>query len=247
VQARGVQPSDDPLRARRVIASGFRQLRDMPELVSKYVGGMFIVRDGPTTNRPAYRPVDPAQQRAALKFLQAGLFSANSFQFKPEFLTHTGTDALEWERAGPVNIAATVAQLQTRALDKLLAAGTAQRVLELPGYLPEGQRKSTFSLDELYGSLQTAIWSEAGQGAAIDPLRRNLQREHLRRMQAMLLSGIRDTPADAVSLMRWHAVKLQAQLRQAVQRGGADVATRAHLQESLDRLTQALTAQMQRS
>jgi hypothetical protein len=54
-------------------------------------------------------------------------------------------------------------------------------------------------------------------------------------------------PADAQSLVRWHATRLEAQLRAAVARGGRSVETRAHLEESQATLSEALRARMQRS
>ncbi|MCP5287470.1 MAG: zinc-dependent metalloprotease [Burkholderiaceae bacterium] len=248
LQARGPRAGDDPQRLRRSLVSGFRQLGRAPEIAAKYVGGMYTERDLPGPGaRPAYRPVEPARQREALQFLTAGLFSVDSFQFKPEFLTSVGVDYVEWRRAAPVSVPQAVAAVQKQALDRLLSAGTAQRVLELPYYLSADQRKGAFSLQEVYTTLQSAVWSELKSGSEIDPLRRNLQREHLRRLQAMLTRGAPGLPADAQSLVRLNANDLLAQLRKAAGRGGLSVETRAHLQDSLGTLTEALRATMQRA
>jgi hypothetical protein len=99
----------------------------------------------------------------------------------------------------------------------------------------------------MYGTLQSAIWTELKTSADIDPLRRNLQREHLRRLQALLTRGTPGLPADALSLARMHATALQSDLRRAAARPGRSVETRAHLQDSLGLLTEALRATMQRS
>jgi hypothetical protein len=248
VQDRGVQAGDDPLRARRVLASGFRQLRNLPEMAAKYVGGMNTVRDLPgSTGRSAYQPVPPARQREALRLLADGVFGSKSFEFRPEFLTTLSPDYTEWERDKPVNIGELVLKLQTPVLDRLMSAGTAQRLLDLPNYLTPAQRRGALSLDEVYGSVQQAIWAELDRGGEISPLRRNLQREHLKRVQAVLLKGGAGLPADGVSLMRWQAVRLQAELKRAVAKGGASVETRAHLAESLGSLSEALRAGMNRS
>lgn len=247
VQARGARLGDDPLRARRVLLSGFRQLRNMPEMVAKYVGGMQTLRDLPgTTDRPAYQPVAPERQRQALKLLAKDVFSVDSFNFRPEFLSSLSPDYTEWERAKPVSIPSVVLQLQSQALDRLMSAGTAQRLLELPNYLSPAQRAGALSLDEVYATLQTSVWSELQSGREIDPMRRNLQREHLQRVVAILTKGGTRLPADAVSLVRWQAVKLQAQLKTAAARGSLSVTSRAHLAESLGTLTEALRATMSR-
>jgi hypothetical protein len=248
VQQRKPAAGEDPLRRQRTMMSGFNQLNRAAELVGKYVGGMYVVRDLPgTTGRPNMRPVEPAKQREALQFLASGLFSADSFRFQPEFLGSLTLDFQEWERR-PVDIPGAVARVQLAALNRLLAAPTAQRLLDLPAYVPEGQRKGLISLHEVYGTLQSAVWSELKTGRDIDRLRRNLQREHLKRVQALLTRPAPQLPPDALSLTRLHATQLQADLRAALNRAGAATPeTRAHLADSLGLLTEALRATMQRS
>jgi hypothetical protein len=248
VQERQPAAGEDPLRQRRSLLGGFSQLARAADLVGKYVGGMYTVRDLPgSTGRPATRAVEPAKQRDALQFLASGLFSADSFRFKPEFLAALTLDYNEWNRSA-VNIPATVSMVQTQVLDRLLSANTAQRLMDLPAYVPAAQRKGLISLNEVYGTLQSSIWSELKSGAEIDRLRRNLQREYLKRLQANLTrGGGPGVLADAYALMRMHAVQLQGELRAAQAKGGQSVETRAHLAESLDMLSSVLKAGMQRS
>ena len=248
LQERKPQPGEDPLRQRRVLLSGFNQLQRAADLVSKYVGGMHALRDLPgSTGRASFTPVDPAKQREALQFLASGLFSATSFRFRPEFLSGLTLDYNEWDRGGPVNLRAVVLRAQTAAMDRLLSGNTAQRLLDLPNYLAPAQRRSMISLSEVYQTLQNSIWSELSGAAEIDVLRRGLQREHLKRLQAVLTKGSAALPSDALSLARLHATRLQQSLRSALARGGRSVETRAHLAESLGILTESLRATMQRS
>jgi hypothetical protein len=246
-QERTPRAGDDPTRARRAISSGFWPLAAVTDMAAKYVGGMHASRELPGSGSAAFTPVDPAQQREALRFLEKGLFSADSFRFKPEFLSTLSVDYNEASRPGPVDIASAVARVQFVALDRLMSSGTASRLLELPSYVPVSQRKGLISLNEVYQSLQRAVWSELASGGEIDRLRRNLQREHLRRLQSFLTRGAPGLPADAVSLIRYNAVQLEAQLRSAVAKNHGSVETRAHLAESLDLLSEALRAKMQRS
>ena len=247
VQDRGQQAGDDPIRARRVILSGFNQLSRGVDPVAKYVGGVTALRDLPgTTNRAAFTPIEPAKQREALRALSTGLFSVDSFKFRPEFLSNLRVDYNEWDRGGLLDISTAVTRLQLSSLDRLLSAPTAKRLLELPGYLPEAQRRGAISLSEVYGTVQGAVWSELKSGAEIDRLRRNLQREHLKRVVTLLTKGAPTLPADALSLVRWHANTLAADLRGAQARGGS-VETRAHVAESLSMLNEALRATMSRT
>jgi hypothetical protein len=206
------------------------------------------VRDLPgTTRRAAYVPVEPAKQREALKFLAEGVFNADSFRFKPEFVASLSPDYNEWDRGGPVNIPAAVLQVQTVAMDRLLNPGTASRLLDLPSYVPNANKRNIISLAEVYDTLQGAVWSELKTGREIDRLRRNLQREHLKRVQNLLVRGSASLPPDALSLMRMQAVELQTQIKRASGNGRLSVESRAHLQDSLSQLTEALRASMIRS
>ena len=191
-------------------------------------------------------PVEPAKQREALQFLATGVFNADSFRFKPEFIASLSPDYNEWDRGGPVNIPAAVLQMQTVAMDRLLGAGTASRLLDLPLYVNGNAGNNIISLSEVYTTLQGAVWSELKTGKEIDRLRRNLQREHLRRVQTLLTRGSPTLPPDALSLMRMNATELQAQLKRASGNGRLSVESRAHLQDSLSQLTEALRASMTR-
>jgi hypothetical protein len=247
VQDRAPRAGEDALRQRRVLLGGFRQLSRSTELVGKYVGGMYTQRDLPGPNqRPAYSPVEPVKQREALQFLAKGLFASDSFKFKPQFLAGLTPDYNEWDRGGPVNIPAVVLQMQTVALDRLLSAGTASRLLDLPSYLTPANSRNIISLPEVYSTLQSSVWSELKGGAEIDRMRRNLQREHLKRVQSLLTRGSATLPADALSLVRMNATELQADLRRASGNGKLSIESRAHLQDSLSQITEALRASMVR-
>lgn len=248
VQERQPRAGDDPLRQRRSLMAGFGPLAAVADLAAKYVGGMHAERDLPGTGaRPAFTPVEPARQREALQFLASGLFSADSFRFKPELLSTLTVDYNEWDRGGPADIAGAAARVQLAALDRLMSAGTARRLLDLPSYVPTAQHKNLISLNEVYDTVQRAIWSELATGGEIDRVRRNLQREHIKRLQTLLTRGSPTMPPDALSLLRYNATRLEAQLRAAAGKGGRSVETRAHLAESLGALGEALRARMQRS
>lgn len=245
------RPGEGAVRQRRMLAVGFGQLHISADLVSKYVGGMHTTREVPGTPGAAGRqasfvPVDPEQQRRALDFLAKGLFSADSFRFSPQFIANLAPDFVEFRGRSPVSISASVLRVQNAALDRLMSGGTATRLLDLPLYLADAGKAKQISLSDVYSTLQGAVWSELKRGGEIDPLRRNLQREHLRRVQSALVRSSTPLPPDAMSLLRLHANRLQAELRVAEKRKGLSIETQAHLKDSLDSLTEALRATMQR-
>lgn len=251
VQARQPQAGEDPFRARRSVADAFRQLGMTANNVSKYVGGIQAERIVPgVTPGQAFKPVDNAQQREALRFIASGLLSSNSFKFKPEFIAAQTLDYNEWANRGqPLSIPDAVAGLQGRVLDRLMSPATARRLIEQSSFLPEAQRKGAVSLNEVYGTLQTAIFSELKTGAEIDRMRRSLQREYLRRLQAQLNRSTNGATvyADAFSMARYHASQLARELRTAAARPGLSIETRAHLVETQDMLDSMLKATLTRS
>ncbi|MDR7268918.1 hypothetical protein J2X20_001547 [Pelomonas saccharophila] len=250
VQTRQAAVGDDPLRNRRSIFESFRQLGMTANNISKYVGGLYAERVVPgVTTGPAFKPVDNAQQREALRFIASGLLSSDSFKFKPEFLVTQTLDYNEWDRGLPISIPDSVAALQGRVLDRLMSPNTARRLIEQGAYLPEAQRKGAVSLSEVYGTLQGAIFSELKTGAEIDRMRRSLQREYLRRLQAQLNRATNGAAvyADAFSMARWHASQLLNELRTASAKPGLSVETRAHLAETQDMLNSMLKASLVRS
>jgi hypothetical protein len=80
---------------RRTFDAGFRQFTRSAALIAKYVGGVYYVRDFAGTSQLPLTPVPPAKQRQALNIVASGIFSADSFRFKPEFMRSMGIDYLD--------------------------------------------------------------------------------------------------------------------------------------------------------
>lgn len=250
VQARKPEAGEDPLRNRRSVLDSFRQLGMTAHNISKYVGGIHAERIVPgVTPGQAFKPVDNAQQREALRFIASGLLSSNSFKFTPEFLTMQTVDYNEWDRGLPLSVSDQVAAVQGRVLDRLMSVATARRLIEQGSYLPDAQRKGAVSLSEVYGTLQGAIFSELKTGGDIDRMRRSLQREYLRRLQGQLNRSANGPAAfaDAFSIARYHANQLASDLRAASAKPGLSIETKAHLAESLELLNGMLKATMTRT
>jgi hypothetical protein len=229
----------------RNVVAGFNQYALASSLASKYVGGVVYVRDYAGSTRASFTPISPERQREALKLVTEGLFRVDSFKFKPEFLTRLAADPFEagvGERAS-FTLANRVLNVQTQVLDRLMSDAVANRLLDSSFKTAEG--KKFLSLSELYDNLQAAIWSDLKGTGDISLMRRNLQREHVRRV-AFMLTRAGASPADARALQRENARALMAQLRTAQSRPGLSKEGRAHVAESLNTLEEALKAPMQR-
>jgi hypothetical protein len=119
------------------------------------------------------------------------------------------------------------------------------RIQESEGKADAG---GALTLPELFATVRGSIWSELGAGGSISAPRRDLQREHVRRIAGVLLRPS-STPADAVALFREEAKTLSREIKAASSgsRGGSrDAQTRAHLSESAGILDEALKAPLVR-
>ena len=107
--------------------------------------------------------------------------------------------------------------------------------------------KALMSYADVQARLSGAIWSELRDGKTagrdVDTLRRNLQREHVKRLATGLLrptgSG---AAADAPAVNRMVARQLESELRGALSAGGWSNMARAHLEDSLALISEALKA-----
>jgi hypothetical protein len=107
--------------------------------------------------------------------------------------------------------------------------------------------KALMSYADVQTRLSTAIWSELRDGKTtgrdVDSLRRNLQREHIKRLAAGLLRPSATTGnADAPAVNRMVARQLESDLRGALSAGGWSGMARAHLEDSLALISEALKA-----
>jgi hypothetical protein len=211
------------------------------------VGGVVYVRDYAGSTRASFTPVEPSRQREALKLVTDGLFHADSFRFKPEFLSRLAADPFEVGAGekGNFSLAQRVLQVQAQTLDRLMSDAVAARLLD--SSLKIGDARKALSLSDLYESLQAAIWSDLKATGDINLMRRNLQREHIKRMTATLTRASGASAADARALQRENARALVVQLRAAQSRPGLSKEARAHVADCLNTLEEALKAPMQRA
>jgi hypothetical protein len=232
-------------RLTRSFNSGFRGLSQVGPLAAKFVGGVLTRRERAGSGRPLFEPVPAARQREALQLITHDFFRAESFRFDPALLARLAPDPFDRKVSPEVSVVASVLAVQRSILDPLFSATVASRLLEAT--LKSAKGVAPLSLAQLHDTLQNAIWSEAWQGQDAGLLRRNLQREHLRRMTDVLVKPASAMPPDARSLMRMNARSLAGQLQRALARGGWSKETQAHFSESLDTLQTALQAQVQRA
>jgi hypothetical protein len=248
-QSRTLKPGENYTVLRRIVERGLVVMTGASTNVAKYIGGVTTLRDHAGSPRAPLTPIDSARQREALKIIANGLFSADSFRFKPEFMRRVQVD---WLDRGDIfdlglstpgvdySLGTQVMTAQRKVLNQLMSDGVAQRLLD--SEVKFADPRSAMRLSEVYDTLKDSIWSELRTGRDITPLRRNLQREHLSRLANVLLRPGASMPADARALQREEAKTLRREIAAAQNRPGFSKEARAHLSEALTQLDEALKA-----
>jgi hypothetical protein len=235
-------------RLTRSFRSGFAQVANAAPLAAKYIGGVYTRRERAGSSKPLFEPVDAAKQREALALITKDFLGADSFRFKPELIARLGTDRLERlesQSSLQTSVASLVANVQRGILDHVYSPAVATRLVEVG--MKVNDPKETLDLADVYETIQNAIWSEAKTGQETSLIRRNLQREQLRRITDVLVKPAGPWPADARSIMRENARQLAGLLEKTLTKPSLSKTTRAHYADALDALNSTLKASMQRA
>ncbi len=235
-------------RLTRSFRSGFNQLNRVAPLAAKYIGGVHIRRERAGSKNAVFEPVSAAKQKEALALITKDFFGTDSFKFKPEFIARLATDRFERtlsDGSMQTSVARLVAGVQKGILDHVYSPTVATRLAEVG--MKVNDPKETLGLSDVYDTIQDAIWSEAKTGQETSLIRRNLQREQLRRMTDVLVKPAGPWPADARSIMRENARQLAGTLEKVLAKPSLSKTTRAHYADALDALNVTLKASVQRA
>jgi hypothetical protein len=232
--------------------------------LNSYIGGRSLNRyhQGDTVDRLPLEPIPAETQRKALNLLQDQVFNADAFQFPPNLASklppsrwfHWGSfPAVQNVEYPLVN---QVLLLQTLILSNLFTAERLQRLRDTAFLYPD---RETFSLTELFETLQQGIWIDTlkSNPASIPLLQRRLQHQYLVLLINLLdplslqnSSSLPDivvaiftygAPEEAGSIARYELQQLGLELRKALGRSSKlDLESRSHLQDAYDRILQVL-------
>ena len=248
-ETRELRPDQSYAVLRRSLAYAIADAGRAVGVLVRQIGGVRTLRDHPGSGRDPLKPTDAATQRAALDLIARHVLAIDGLavtptlqrRLAPDFDDRGDNPQLPTDYPVPQRLL----DLQRAVLTQLMSDAVAARILDS---VDKTDRPSTaFQLSELYERLTRDVWSELAQAGPISATRRELQRDHVNRLANALLRPSPQARADARSLLRQQALRLQAQLDKALQRQHKlDAATRAHLQDSADTLAQALEAKLQR-
>lgn len=225
---------------------------------ARFPGGIHVHRDHRGEGaRPPFEVVDPATQREAMMLVTNAGFASPDFD-GPMFQylassrwSHWGTS--ESSRVEyPVH--ETVLRVQLQLLQQVLRGRTLERILDNEFTTPADQ--DAYTLAEHLDAIVDGIFSEwlndpeagaeySNRTPFIDSFRRNLQRETIKQLAALVTSGL-GTPEDARTLARIQLSRLQRQATTLLRNPELqlDDYSRAHLLDSQERILQVLNAEL---
>lgn len=224
-------------------------------MLVRQIGGVRTVRDAPGSGRDPLQPVPAALQRQALELITGSLLAADSLRISPALQRRLGPDYFASggaaasgvpTAAADFSLATQLLAMQTRVLGALMSDAIAVRLLD-SAEKTTAATDGALPLSELYAQLTNAVWSELARGGNIEPLRRDLQREHVNRLANLLLRPQALSRADARSLLRAQAKGLAMKIDAAARQHGLSPEVKAHLTDSADTLNQALAAKLVRA
>ena len=248
-ETRTLKPDADFGSLRRALAYAVRDAGRAAGILMRQVGGVRTLRDYPNTGRDPLQPVPAADQRAALQLLSQRVLAADSFVVSPALQRKLAPNYFERSESPTVTtdfaLAQTVLDLQRALLSRLMSDALAARVLDNEAKVSPPAK--ALQLTELYNQLEADVWSELAVAKDIARARRDLQREHINRMTALVLRPAAMTRSDARSLVRARAAALAQRIELASRRSTLGAEARAHLQDSAESLRAALAAPLQRA
>jgi hypothetical protein len=236
---------------------------------ARFIGGHSIYRDhkGDPGERPPVEPVPAEKQREALDFVCEQVLSANSLKFPPALFkylavgrwSHWGSSDENEDPEYPIHDR--ILQVQLWAIFDILNPRTLTLVADAEARLaPE---TDAVTIPEILAKLTEVIWSEVksvpptgdftNRSPYITTLRRNLQHEYLGQLIDLALEGDSGGSPQSARTQAWYRLdKLRQDIAGAIAKFSAtqpklDDYTRAHLEESFQRITKALDASYSRS
>ena len=265
-------------RARQAFSMLLGEMSQATYLSSQYIGGEYTSRahrDDPEATLPL-EPIPLAKQREAIKLLKEEILADTAFKFSPELLKrlppqHFMDDDYYYfifDSDYQFPLYETVAGIQRIALSRFLDP-TVLRTIQ-NAELHAGGGQEVLKLPEVFDALTDAIWKELPTDVPsekkkieISTIRRNLQREHLKRLSKMVLGPRNNAifswfddinlfdfqepePADAKALARHHLKSIDQRVKLALESDKIDLDSygRAHLAELHDQTNKVLAAEI---
>lgn len=207
--------------------------------VAKTVGGIYTTPKMVEQAGVVVEFVPEQRQKEAMRFLQEQLFRTPTWIVDNDISSYTGGNKLT-----------TVLNVQNNVLNRLVSNNTLNKLFRF-----EAEGSNAYTASEMLTDLRRGIWSELSARQSIDIYRRGLQKAHVESLTRIInpdpgpqismggsfasASSANNKTTDAISVAKAQLRSLSTEIRAALPTY-KDVASRAHLQDVLDRIAQAL-------
>jgi len=190
------------------------------EVVSRYIGGVYIERSNPQdpNRKEPYSPAPSEEQRRAMSVLSKYAFSSEAFPINSELLSKVQLERrmfdLRGEHEDP-QIHKIILSIQNKVLDHILNAWTLSRITDTQLY------GNDYNVYEVIDDLTEAIFM-GDMNNEVSSVRRNLQTSYVRRLIGILAQDYYDEFATAA------AYNSLRDIQKIVRKSSNDVPTKSH-------------------
>ncbi len=166
------RPGESYNKRTTLIASALLNTFKQGRLAARFVGGIDESRNfrGDSHERPTLQPVNAADQRQAVQLITRSCLGSNAFWLPKDARLNLSMGEVENQWDAPIR--SVISSQQIALLSTLLSADKTGRIGENAYKLGTG----AYTLNEHYGTILSAIFSEIGQNQNVDANRRDLQR-----------------------------------------------------------------------
>jgi len=275
-----VRDGESWVRLRSAFGVLLSQYGNAAYLATSNIGGQYFTKHHKSEEKVSdpVVPVDGKIQREALEVLTEKILSDEAFHFSPQTLRrltrenwyHWGSSSFFFSSDLTYPIYDRVLAIQKIVLNHCFSAAVLKR-LQDHQLLVDGDDSLTIA--EVFRTLSDSVWSELSidkedlpEKFEISTIRRNLQREHARKLSTLVIGQRRNSlydsysyalfagnsyrhPADARSLARMHLKELGEKLEGVLELEDLEIddSSRAHLQEVREQIKKVLNAEMEAS
>jgi len=211
---------------------------------SKYIGGAYISRmksGDLSQDRFPYEPVPFNEQTDAMNLIIEYNFNADKYlNFSPEFLKQLQPNSEDYNAlffsGGRMDVALDeiILNQQKWILWRLFHPIVMGRLID-----QEKISSSSFTLENLFESVKSGIWSELKNNQTIPVRRRNLQKAYIDYVIKILLKTDSEMPEESRSLAFLYLTNLK---REISSKKTSDIYEEFHLKECLGRIEKAINS-----
>jgi len=227
------RPGESYAKRTQMILSSIGRVFREGRFTARFVGGLSANKNfrGDVGQGPTLKPVDPAIQRQAVRLIAKYCLSADSFTMPAEVMANLQQDFADGSADGwTAPLRELVGQNQQMLFSQLMSVATTKRIAENAHKMAG---KDAYSMDEHFGTLLGAVFSEIGQDKNVSDVRRDLQRFALNALMIQSAANVGGVSEDvrmlASDALRRLSARFGAQSKNAK---GLDALTQVHLRDA---------------